>query len=93
MKPLPRFLLSFCSDGPAHFREFVIHLGRPRLAIEAGAVAGDPSKVRYVLAGWLESEQAFIASESFAGRNPSATLAKVLREATEFHVAEMEANR
>lgn len=81
---LPKFLIADSGDD----RTFIIHLESPRLLLEA--IEEDPDQAKLEVAEWLESERDFIANELANGREPAQTLARVMREAGDFYVAELE---
>lgn len=79
--PLPKFILG--DDGTpeeaGEARDFVVHLHYPRFIVE---FIGERGAVT-----WLDNEQDFIANDLAAGREPAATLARLLREAGDFFQA------
>jgi hypothetical protein len=74
---LPRFIIG--DDGED--RDFVVHLHYPRFVMEFDGNAGTPL--------FIDSEEDFARDELAAGREPSSTLAKLMREAGEFFAEHM----
>ena len=76
---LPKFLIA---DDGASERDFVVHCHYPSFILEFMADQGVPY--------FIDSEEAFIATERAAGREPGATLARLIREAGEFFAEAVE---
>lgn len=71
---LPKFLIA---DDGASERDFVVHCHYPSLILEFMADQAVPC--------FIDSEEEFIATERAAGREPGATLARLVREAGDFY--------
>ena len=71
---LPKFLIA---DDGASERDYVVHCHYPSLILEFIADQAVPC--------FIDSEEEFIATERAAGREPGATLARLVREAGDFH--------
>lgn len=77
---LPKFIIG--DDGNPdddEARDFVIHTEPPRFVLE---ILSDGEGVPT----FLESERDFIANELANGKEPAATLARIMREAHEFYL-------
>jgi hypothetical protein len=74
---LPRFIIA--DDGED--RDFVVHLRYPRFIMEFHGNVGTPL--------FIDDERDFMQDELAAGREPSSTLAKLMREAGEFFAEQM----
>lgn len=71
---LPKFLLADDDAGA----EFVVHLEEPRVLIRF-----EDGEGRVVL--WFDDEADFVRREQYAGREPAAELARMMRQAGEFY--------
>ena len=70
---LPKFLIA--DDGSSE-RDFVVHCHYPSFILEFIADQAVPC--------FIDSEEEFIATERAAGRDASATLVRLMREAGDF---------
>ena len=74
---LPKFIIGDDGDD----RDFVVHLHYPRFVMEFDGNQGKPL--------FIDSEEDFMRDELAAGREPSSTLARLMREAGEFFAEQM----
>lgn len=70
---MPRFLIASDDTGE---RDFVVHCHYPSFILEFMEDQGVPC--------FIDSEEEFIATERAAGRDPGATMTRLIREAGEF---------
>lgn len=75
---LPEWLVA--DDGED--RDFVVHCHYPRFIVEYVGNKGD--------ATFIDSESDFINNEISAGREPAQTLARLLREAGDFFMEQVD---
>ena len=71
---MPAFLIAEDGDGE---REFVVHCHYPSFILEFM----EDQSVPY----FIDSEEEFLAREKAAGRDPGATLARLIQDAGEFY--------